>query len=81
MRDDTLPALARYSETIPSRKNTHRIGLGTYTLAATYLATPHNEWIQFTNKLWRENGYTPADDKSIEFWWTEGVLLFENSLL
>ncbi|KAL7513929.1 hypothetical protein ACHAXN_012550 [Cyclotella atomus] len=62
--DDTLPALARYSDTIPSRKNTHRIGLGTYTLAAAYLATPHNEWIEFTNKLWMDIGHAPAYNHS-----------------
>lgn len=62
--DETLPALARYSETIPSRKKPQRIGLGCYTLAASYLATPMNEWTDFTNKLLRESGQSVLKDRS-----------------
>ena len=48
---NVLPKLARYSETIPSRKNPQGIGLGCYTLAAAYIATPDNEWDEFINDL------------------------------
>ena len=49
--EDALPKLARYSETIPSRKNPQGIGLGCYTLAAAYIATTDNEWDKFINNL------------------------------
>eukprot|EP00956_Cyclotella_meneghiniana_P042559 scaffold248544_cov65-Cyclotella_meneghiniana.AAC.3 len=46
---NVLPKLERYSATIPSRKQPQGIGLGCYTLAAAYLATNDDEWIQYTN--------------------------------
>lgn len=53
---NVLPKLARYSTTIPSRKQPQGIGLGCYTLAAAYLATNDDEWIQYTkSRLLLEN--------------------------
>eukprot|EP00956_Cyclotella_meneghiniana_P015400 scaffold23547_cov59-Cyclotella_meneghiniana.AAC.2 len=48
---NVLPKLLeRYgTTTIPSRKRPQGIGLGCYTLAAAYLATNDDEWIQYTN--------------------------------
>ncbi|KAL3799301.1 hypothetical protein HJC23_013026 [Cyclotella cryptica] len=60
---DTLLSLAKYSETIPSRKRPQGIGVGPYTLAAAYLATSHVEWEDFARKLLRE-GALSSDNAS-----------------
>jgi len=63
--NETLPYLKRYSDSIPSRKKPQGIGLGCYTLVTAYLATSHEDWIDFVHSSLKGDELPSTEDKSI----------------